>query len=54
MSVTAALRHDWTLDEVRALFNQPFNDLLFQAQGVHRQQAVGARQPFGEGVLQMM
>ena len=37
MSVTAALRHDWTLDEVRALFNQPFNDLLFQAQGVHRQ-----------------
>lgn len=37
MSATAALRHDWTLDEVRALFNQPFNDLLFQAQGVHRQ-----------------
>ncbi|HYQ39136.1 MAG TPA: biotin synthase BioB [Pseudomonas sp.] len=37
MSATAALRHDWTLDEVRALFTQPFNDLLFQAQGVHRQ-----------------
>ena len=37
MSANASLRHDWTLDEVRALFNQPFNDLLFQAQGVHRQ-----------------
>lgn len=33
----AALRHDWTLDEVRALFEQPFNDLIFQAQTVHRQ-----------------
>ena len=30
------LRHDWQLDEVKALFNQPFNDLLFQAQTVHR------------------
>jgi len=39
MSATAACdtRHDWTLAEVRALFEQPFNDLLFQAQGVHRQ-----------------
>jgi biotin synthase len=37
MSATAALRHDWTLDEVRALFTQPFNDLIFQAQSVHRQ-----------------
>jgi len=38
MSVTAvsALRHDWTLAEVKALFEQPFNDLLFQAQTVHR------------------
>ena len=33
MTLTA-LRHDWTLDEVRALFTQPFNDLIFQAQGV--------------------
>lgn len=32
-----ALKHDWTLDEVRALFDQPFNDLIFQAQTVHRQ-----------------
>ncbi len=30
------LRHDWTHDEVRALFDQPFNDLLFQAQSIHR------------------
>ncbi|MFW9605547.1 MAG: biotin synthase BioB [Pseudomonas sp.] len=37
MSANADLRHNWTLDEVRALFNQPFNDLLFQAQTVHRQ-----------------
>ncbi len=31
-----ALRHDWTLDDVQALFALPFNDLLFQAQTVHR------------------
>ncbi|MFC0711199.1 biotin synthase BioB [Azorhizophilus paspali] len=38
MSASAAsLRHDWTLDEVRALFELPFNDLLFQAHVVHRQ-----------------
>ncbi len=30
-------RHDWRLDEIRALFTQPFNDLLWQAQQVHRQ-----------------
>ena len=38
MSATTAanLRHDWTLSEVKALFEQPFNDLLFQAQTVHR------------------
>nr|WP_101759253.1 biotin synthase BioB [Oceanicoccus sp. KOV_DT_Chl] len=32
-----ALRHDWTSAEVQALFEQPFNDLLFQAQTLHRQ-----------------
>ena len=39
MSATSAsvTRHDWTLAEVKALFEQPFNDLLFQAQTVHRQ-----------------
>jgi biotin synthase len=30
------LRHDWRLDEVEALFEQPFMDLLFRAQQVHR------------------
>nr|WP_207787712.1 biotin synthase BioB [Candidatus Thiosymbion oneisti] len=29
-------RHDWSLDEIAALFDQPFNDLLFRAQSVHR------------------
>lgn len=33
----SATRHDWTPAEVLALFRQPFNDLLFQAQTVHRQ-----------------
>ena len=32
-----AIRHDWTRDEVLALFALPFNDLLFRAQTVHRQ-----------------
>ncbi|ORE85569.1 biotin synthase [Oceanococcus atlanticus] len=32
----AELRHDWRADEVRALFDLPFNDLLFRAQSVHR------------------
>ncbi|MCG7864465.1 MAG: biotin synthase BioB [Candidatus Thiodiazotropha endolucinida] len=30
------LCHDWSLDEIEALFELPFNDLLFQAQSVHR------------------
>ncbi len=30
------LRHNWQLEEVKALFSQPFNDLLFQAQSIHR------------------
>ena len=29
-------RHDWQATEVRALFDQPFNDLLFQAHTAHR------------------
>jgi len=35
--MTVALRHDWTNAEIEALFALPFNDLLFQAHGVHRQ-----------------
>ncbi len=31
------LRHDWTREEAEALYNAPFNDLLFQAHSVHRQ-----------------
>ena len=30
------LRHDWSINEVRELFDLPFNDLLFHAQTVHR------------------
>ena len=38
MSQTGAqVRHDWRAEEVQALFELPFNDLLFQAQSVHRQ-----------------
>ncbi|HEY6027021.1 MAG TPA: radical SAM protein, partial [Pseudolabrys sp.] len=29
-------RHDWTREEVRALFALPFTDLMFQAAAVHR------------------
>ena len=31
-----SVRHDWTLDEIKALFELPFNDLIFQAQTAHR------------------
>ena len=31
------VRHDWSRDEVRAVFEQPFNNLLFRAQQLHRQ-----------------
>jgi biotin synthase len=30
------VRNDWTLEEARALFALPFNDLLYHAQRVHR------------------
>ncbi|MGZ0079306.1 biotin synthase BioB [Methylomonas sp. YC3] len=33
---TATIRHDWQLHEVEALLALPFNDLIFQAQSVHR------------------
>ena len=32
----APFRHDWALEEVRALFALPLNDLLYQAHAVHR------------------
>jgi biotin synthase len=31
-----SVRNDWSLEEARALFALPFNDLLFHAQRVHR------------------
>ncbi|HUK01902.1 MAG TPA: biotin synthase BioB [Steroidobacteraceae bacterium] len=36
-SEPAAIRHDWRLEEVEALFARPFNDLIFEAQRVHRE-----------------
>ena len=33
---TRAPRHDWTREQARALYQAPFNDLLFGAQTVHR------------------
>ena len=35
--IAGILRHDWTRDEVRALFGLPFPELMFRAQSVHRQ-----------------
>ncbi len=32
----SAIRHDWQTGEIEALFDKPFNDLLFEAQQVHR------------------
>ena len=34
--VSDNLRHDWSTAEVTALFELPFNDLLFRAHTVHR------------------
>lgn len=31
-----SVRHDWTLAEALAIYEQPFNDLMFLAQTVHR------------------
>ncbi|MCF7988383.1 MAG: biotin synthase BioB [Methylovulum sp.] len=33
----SVLRHDWQLPEVQALFELPFNDLMFTAQTLHRE-----------------
>jgi biotin synthase len=34
--VDRTLRHDWSRAEAQALYNSPFNDLLYRAQTVHR------------------
>src|SRR5258706_14780671 len=31
-----AIRHDWTREEVRALFKLPFPELMFEAARIHR------------------
>lgn len=35
-NISNDVRHDWTLDEVVELFKKPFNDLVFDAQTIHR------------------
>lgn len=36
-AVPAPVRHDWTRDEVAAIFNLPLPELLFRAQQIHRE-----------------
>ncbi len=36
LSIPDELRHDWREKEIATLFTLPFNDLLFQAQTIHR------------------
>ncbi|WP_341917418.1 biotin synthase BioB [Hydrocarboniphaga effusa] len=36
MTTAADIRHDWTREEVQALFDLPFMDLMFRAQELHR------------------
>ena len=31
------VRNDWKIDEIKALFELPFNDLLFKAHSIHRE-----------------
>lgn len=34
---TAAVRHDWTLEEIEGLYSKPLLELIFEAQTIHRQ-----------------
>jgi biotin synthase len=34
---THGLRHDWTREDIRAIYHQPLTDLLFDAQCIHRE-----------------
>jgi biotin synthase len=36
LSLLGTVRTDWSLEEARAIYSAPFNDLLFHAQRVHR------------------
>ncbi|HLU92403.1 MAG TPA: radical SAM protein, partial [Pedomonas sp.] len=35
--MTTAIRTDWTREEIHALFDRPFLDLVYEAQTIHRQ-----------------
>jgi biotin synthase len=35
-ATVSAIRHDWSAEEVRALYRAPFMDLVFRAQATHR------------------
>ncbi len=35
--MTTLIKNDWTLDEINTLFALPFNDLLFKAHSIHRE-----------------
>ena len=37
MAPLGAVRHDWTREEAQTLLDMPLNDLLFEAQRIHRQ-----------------
>jgi biotin synthase len=37
IQTASTLRHDWRLEEIQALFGLPFNNLIYQAQTLHRQ-----------------
>ncbi len=37
LNTDPVLRHDWSLAEIRALYQLPFMDLLYQAHSIHRQ-----------------
>ncbi|MBV7529846.1 biotin synthase BioB [Chitinophaga sp. sic0106] len=34
--MTAEIRHDWTKEEIQAIYDQPLMELVYQAAGVHR------------------
>ncbi len=35
-NITSAVRHDWTKDEISAIYNLPFHDLMYRASTTHR------------------
>jgi biotin synthase len=34
---SSSIRHDWSLEEIEQLLSLPFNDLIFKAQSIHRE-----------------